>query len=247
MHKILRNINIIAFIFIFGGCAIYKQTEPISPVFLDGAVRKSKIDRVPFQHAWSSSNSGRGINSIYVKPVRIDLLSPDSWTDSTSMGITSADDYNEVVEKLAQYFNERLIEELRLVYKRKKRLKIVDAPNDKSVILEIAITEMILSRPVSHAIGLTVPVPGIGMALSAMHDPHVAFAARFVAPDGKTLLGTLADRRFAPARLIDLNKLTMTSTIREIISQWAREIAEAIEFERLAKVERSSRFSLLPW
>jgi hypothetical protein len=248
MRKITQYFLVLAFTFsTVGGCAIYNQTQPVSPLFLDGATLDSTVDRVPFQHAWSSSNSGGGISSIYVKPVRVDLLSPDSWTESTSLGITSAEDYNKAAQSLAVYFDERLREELRHVYERNKRLRIVDAISQDSVILEIALTEIVLSRPVSHAVGMAAPVPGLGMALSAMHEPHVAFAARFMAPDGATLFGTVADRRFPPIRVLDLNKLTLTSSIREIISQWARELAEAIEFERLAIVERSSRFSLLPW
>jgi hypothetical protein len=248
MHKSVQYFLVLAFTFCtVGGCAIYNQTQPLSPLFLDGATLNSTVDRVPFKHAWSSSHSGAGMSSIYVKPVRVDLLPSDSWTESTSVGISSAEDYNEVAQSLAVYFDERLREELRRVYERNKRLRIVNAKSKDSVILEIALTEIVLSRPVSHAMGIAAPVPGIGITLSAMHEPHVAFAARFMAPDGATLLGTVADRRFPPIRLLDLNKLTLTSSVREIISQWAREIAEAIEFERLAIVERSSRFSLLPW
>lgn len=245
MYKIIHYISVLTFA--LGGCAVYDRTRAVSPVFLDGADLESTVDRVPFQHAWSGSNPGTGISSLYIKPVRIDLLPADSWTDSTSVGITSATDYNEVARDLAGYFDERLREELQRVYQRNKRLRIVEAPAKHSVTLEIALTEIVLSRPVSHAAGMVAPVPGLGMALSAMHEPHVAFAARFTAPDGITLLGTVADRRYPPARLIDLNKLTLTSSTREIISQWAREIAEAIEFERFATVERSSGFSLLPW
>lgn len=198
MHKSVQYLLILASIFCtLGGCTIYKQIQPISPVFLEGATLNSTVDRVPFQHAWSSSNPGAGIRSVFVRPVRIDLLPPDSWIESTSLGITSVEDYNRVAQSLAGYFDVRLREELQLVYERSKRLAIRDAPSQDSVILEIAITEMILSRPVSHAVGMAAPVPGLGMAMSAMHEPHVAFAARFLSPDGATLLGTLADRRLS--------------------------------------------------
>lgn len=247
MARITRLLATAALSLILAGCALYQQTKPISPTFLEGAPVSKTVDRVPFQHAWGADRSNTTIRALYVKPVRIDFINPASWSDSSDVGITSAEDFKETAKSLASYFDERLQEELKFVYERHRRLRLVDAPSTDTVVLELALTELVLSRPVSSAVGMVAPVPGLGLALSAMHDPYVAFAARFTAPDGTTLLGTLADRRGAPMRFLDLNKLTVTSSIREVIAQWAREIAEAIEFDRLATVERSSRFSLLPW
>jgi hypothetical protein len=128
-----------------------------------------------------------------------------------------------------------------------KRFSIVDTPNDKTLIVEIALTELVLSEPLLRVLALAAPVPGVDVALSTISDPHVAFAARFLAPDGVTLLGTVADRRFPPLRVIDLNKLRARSSAREIISMWARELAESIQFEEFRKVERSSWFSWWIW
>ena len=151
------------------------------------------------------------------------------------------------MNEIALYFHEQLVAELRKVYERHPRLKVVTSPASDAVNLELGFTELVLSRPVARAAAMAAPVPGLEFALSAMSEPHVAFAARFTSQDGTILLGTVADRRFPPMRAIDLNKLTVSSSAREIVAQWARELAEAIEFNQLVPVERSSRFSLRPW
>jgi len=85
------------------------------------------------------------------------------------------------------------------------------------------------------------------VAVSAVSDPHVAFAARF--SDGGTgkLLATIADRRFPPTRIVDLNKLTVTSSAREVCAIWAKIIAEGLNSDKLTKVKQQGSFSLLPW
>jgi hypothetical protein len=231
-----------------GGSAARQRIEPLPPTFLEGAPQESRIERVPFEQAWAASDALKTpVSAIFVKPVRTDLLPPETWRDSTGVSITSSGDFQKLVDELGAYFHEQLVAELRKAHQGNPRLKVVSAPASDSVNLEVAFTEMVLSRPVARAAAMAAPVPGLEFALSAMSEPHVAFAARFTSPDGATLLGTVADRRFPPMRPIDLNKLTVSSSAREIVSQWARELAEAIEFDRLTPVERSSRFSLLPW
>jgi hypothetical protein len=127
------------------------------------------------------------------------------------------------------------------------RFELVDSPRRDSVIVEVALTELVLSEPIVRGLGLAAPVPGVDVALSTISDPHAAFAARVFDSDGKTLLGTVADRRFPPVRVIDLNKLRATSSAREIISQWARELAESIQTDELTPVERSPWYSLWIW
>lgn len=229
------------------GCAVQDKAKPMPTTFLQGVPLESKIERVPFEHAWKRPGDIRiGIDSIYVKPIRTDLVPADSWVHSSGVTLTSAQDFNKEVAEVAVYFKEQLNLELKKAFEKTKRLKIATAPSAHTVTLEIALTEVVLSRPASSAASLASPIPGTGLALSTLHNPHLAFAARFVGPDG-TLLATVADRRFPPKRIIDLNKLTLTSSAREIVAQWARELAEAIEFDKNSPIEKSTSISLLPW
>jgi hypothetical protein len=182
---------------------------------------------------------------VYIKPVRTDLLKPSEWEKSHGVAISSKEEFEKSVALLARYFRIRLLAELRAI--KNGRFKLVDAPDPSSLVVEIAFTELVLSEPIIRAATLAAPIPGADFALSAFSDPHVGFAARFTNHDGTALIATAADRRFPPVRIIDLNKLRASSSAREIISQWSRELAESIEFEELTKVSKSWGFSLLPW
>lgn len=233
---------------LLAGCSLIKQTDPLPDTFLEGAPVESAIPRVPFIHAWASDAVlTNKATSLYLLPVRTDKVDPETWMSSSGFSITSSNDYNEEVQKLAVFFHQRLSEELARVYSEHPRLKIVSAPAPDALNLEIALTEVVFSRPVTNVAAAAAPVPGVDFAISAMTTPYVAFAGRFTSPDGAVLLGTVGDRRSPPLRPIDLNKFTVASANRDIVSQWARELAEAVEFDTLAPVQRSSRFSLLPW
>ncbi len=227
-------------------CSLKERVEPISPVFLDGAALESRIPEIPFQHAWAAPGAGTATyRSVYIKPIRTDLLPTDEWKRSRGFATTSQEAFNQDALVLARYFRIRLLAELEKAHN--KRLTVVAKPDDATLIVEIALTELVLSEPILRVLALAAPLPGVDVALSTISDPHVAFAARFFAPDGATLLGTVADRRFPPLRVIDLNKLRARSSAREILSMWARELAESIQFEEFRKVERSSWFSWWIW
>jgi len=231
---------------VFSGCSLKERTDPVIPTFLDGAPIESSLKEVPFKHAWIAPRDKHlSIKSVFIKPVRIDLLGAEEWKRSEGLAVSSKEEFEKSAAVLARYFRIKLLGELKKVPN--PRFEVVETPDKSSLVVEIALTELVLCEPVIRAAALAVPLPGVDQALSAASDPHAAFAARFTNFDGSKLLATTADRRFPPIRIIDLNKLRATSSAREIISQWAHELAESIQTDELTTVPRASAFSLLPW
>ena len=246
----LRDIRRVQFfsllLILLSACSLQERAAPVVGTFLDGVPVESTVNGIPFEHAWlAPSRAERVHHSVYIKPVRTDMLSPDEWKRSRGLAVTSKEEFDKTAAVLARYFRIRLLGELNKVPN--PRFEIVDQPRDDSVVVELALTELVLSEPVVRGLGLAAPVPGVDVALSTISDPHVAFAARATDSTGKKLLATIADRRFPPVRVIDLNKLRATSSAREIVSQWSRELAETIQTDELTPVERSSWYSLWVW
>lgn len=244
----MKGVQILGLLLLLcAGCSLKERVSPISPRFLDGVPVESTVDGVPFQHTWLAPRKKKSTTyrSVFVRPVRTDVLDADEWKRSRGLAVTSKEEFDKSAALLARYFRIRLLGELKKVPN--PRFELVDSPRRDSLIVEVALTELVLSEPIVRGLGLAAPVPGVDVALSTISDPHAAFAARVFDSDGKTLLGTVADRRFPPVRVIDLNKLRATSSAREIISQWARELAESIQTDELTPVERSPWYSLWIW
>jgi hypothetical protein len=232
--------------FILFGCAVEGRFEAPPRTFLEDVSIAKTMKTMPFRHAWVDPKSvQKNYTSVFVRPIRIDLLSDDAWKRSSSIGIHSKEDYEKEAQQIADYFHEQLVAALNEASS--KRFQVADTPSKSALIVSIALTEVEFSHPIPRAAALAAPLPGVDMALNTITDPHVAFAARFTDPVSNELQASAADRRYPPLRLIDLNKLTITSSTREIVKDWSRELAEAIQSNRFATVERTSRFSLLPW
>lgn len=232
---------------LFSSCAWHERMAADLPkTFLEDADISKTEERLPFDHAWLKPGvDWASYTGVYVKPIRTDRLPRDQWSNSRSAIITSQEDYLGEADALARYFHERLIAELK--DRKGVHLSAVKGqPGPGVVVVELAFSELQFSHPLAKAGSLVAPVPGAGIAFAGVTDPYVIFAARV--SDGGTgkLIATAADRKFAPTRLIDVNKLTVTSANREICNLWAEEIADTFASDALTKIEEE-RWSLLPW
>lgn len=241
-HRLL----VAALLTLLSGCAVSQRMESPPSTFIEDAPLKERLENMPFDHSWLVPDSvERNYDSVLIMPVRYDLLPKGAWKQSSSIYLNSEEAYLHEAKVLAGYFTRQLLEELEKVPN--PRFKVVSSPTPSTLIVSIALTEIEFSHPVTRAAALAAPVPGVDMALNAITDPHASFAARFTESKSGELIASAADKRFPPVRIIDLNKLTITSSTREIVKQWSRELAEAIQKDRFSKIEKSWRFSLLPW
>jgi hypothetical protein len=227
------------------GCGAYKRIAPVSPTFLEGVDTTSTVENLPFDHAWVKPNfDSRKYTRLLIKPIRTDLVSDESRTHSLSAFLATEEAYDEAVGQIAEYFHTELIDAIGEYPG--NRITIVDKPGPDVITAEIALTEVEFSHPVARAASLAAPIPGTGAAISAVTDTHAAFALRITDPSGK-LVATVADRKYPPTRIIDLNKLTVSSSAREVCALWADTMAEAFNKGRFAPTSAKGRFSLWFW
>ncbi len=226
-------------------CAAKQRVTGVSDTFLKDVDITSKRANLPYEHAWVNPDLNRSkFTSVYIKPIRTDLLPADGWQSSASAFVTSKEEYLEKAQEIAEYFRSELIAKAN--ESQAKRLQLVDTPSVDTLVVEIALTELELSHPVARAGSLLAPIPGTGAAVSSISDPHVAFAARLTDGSNGQLVATAADRKFAPTRILDLNKLTVSSSAREISALWAATMAQALQGDGLSKID-DTRFDWKPW
>ena len=242
----VRTLGVLAAVVtILGGCAVRDRITPVSNTFLEDVDTTKRLSTLPYQHSWVSSKfDGRSYRKIFIKPVRVDRLDHDGWTRSASAAITSKDDYVLEASALAAFFRSELIEKVRSF--EGGRFQIATRPGPGVAVLELAFTELEFSHPAARAASLASPIPGSGAALSSVTDPHAAFAGRLYDDTGR-LVATVADRKFPPARIIDLNKLTVSSSVREVCSLWAETLAKAINQGQWVPIDANDTFSIRPW
>ncbi len=227
-------------------CAAAGRAKGVDNTFLTDVDVSKKLDNMHFNHSWVWAEVEQGqYHSVIVKPVRLDFLPADSWKKSISAFLVSKAVYDEKAKELAAYFQERLI--LTLKDYPDAKYKVVDQPGPGVVVVEIALTQLEFSHPITHAGAIVAPVPGAAQALATISDPHAAFALRLTDSETNSLIATAADRKYPPIRIFDLNKVTISSSLREICSNWSKELSAALNEGRLGKVPRHGIIKLLPF
>jgi hypothetical protein len=246
LGSIVKNVLVGCALVATAGCATNDRIKPLPTTFLEDRDTTIKDDTLPLSHAWIDPEHPHGYyTKVYYRSVTVDRLPEDAWRGSMSTFLTSKAGYEKLAQSLADYFKQKLVEKT-TKYKN-GTFSVTDKAEEHGLVFDFAITELEFSHPVSKAGMLLVPVPGASVAFSAVSDPHVAFAARVY--DGKTgrLLATLGDRRFPPIRLLDVNKVTLSSSAHEIVTDWADIIVEGLNRDEFAKVSDRGIFRLLPW
>ncbi len=226
------------------GCALQRASKPPPETpFLEGVEDQSvEISGGPFQRVWTDPDfEPDGYDKVYIAPVDLSHLPDDGWRGSAdvSMGRSS---YRRAVERLAQYMQQAFRDRFRK--SDTNRFKVVDSVDLNTLVIEIALTEAVLERPVAYAAALAVPFPGTTQLFDIMSSPSLAFAMRVRSGRDGKIVAAVSDRKFPPVRLVDLKKLTASGPAREVVNGWADMTVAAFNEER---IRRPTRFSLLPW
>ena len=244
--QITARVSVLALLLIgVSGCAAKNRAAPISNAFLEDRDTTVVDETLPFNHAWIDTELPNTYDKVFFRSVSIDKIPSDTWKGSESMVIKNKADFDNEAQKLGEYFKKQLNEKVEKF--KKGKFTTIEQPVKGGLVFDIALTELEFAHPVVQAGSMLVPLPGTSIALSAVTDPHVAFAARVY--DGETgkLIATIADRKYPPARLLDFSKLTFRSPNREICSIWAEIIAEGLNRDEFATVSPRGYFRLLPW
>lgn len=251
MHSkaILVAASLLLAAFCLAGCATYRGmasadlTDFITGV--PGVDHNSKLEFLPFNHSWTNrAFSLKKYSSVYVAPVTTRFIKPGCWVNSMSAHITSEKGYRAEVDELAGYFREQVAESIRAYDK--NSFKIAGAPGHGTLCLELALTEVVFSRPAAYAGSMASPVPGTSSAVDATLGSSVAFELRLRDAGSGEVVFTAADRRTPPAKVLDLNKLSFTSSAREICQEWAGLFAQFLNMDKHETL-RARKFKVKPW
>ncbi|MEP2774474.1 MAG: DUF3313 family protein [Luteolibacter sp.] len=204
-------------------CGLDHALSPAEPTeFLTstGTDTKKRSSRLPFEHAWLSSEINvHDYKNIVIRPVTTRYLHVDEWERSKSASIPTQKAFKKRADQLARHFTKELniafTDPICLFYKTESTSK------PETLILEVALTDA--HFPDADATNLKeIPVCG--------------FEARV--RDAKTgeLVATVSDRR-GPDLHFHGDDTHMTDN-EEICSIWARQLMEASNKEIFSSVRR---------
>ncbi len=236
------------------GCATSNKVLKAKPAPDSGFLEESNKmtdsrERAPFHRAWvdpaySSTNYG----SILVAPVNTEYVEQQSsWAKTNVRQFRIKED----LAKVAQEFQDTLKE--KFSESKDNRFAVVDKPRGDTMILEIAVTQLVPNKAFLGAIGLAAwaaPLPvgvPVGMLATFADDGWMAIEGRV--RDAKTgaVMAMFADREAAKTRVLDLEAVTWYGQASESMNDWADQLVLLANTPKDVKVEDASAFTLMPW
>jgi hypothetical protein len=216
------------------------QAEPTAFLAATGAPSTGKIARLPFDHAWVKPGLDATVyGKVFLRPINLSHLNADAWEESMGIQLTSREAFLGNARDVARQWDRSLREAFQSP---DSRLKVVDSPGGEgTLVLEIALTEIVFGRPETYVASMA--VTGGGIAESAMLAPTTAFEASI--RDGRTgeLLATAADRRGTRIKVVDFNRLYIDKANSETCADWSLEIVRALN-KQMFPVVKAKRFSV---
>ena len=154
------------------------------------------------------------------------MLETSTWAKITARQIMIEDD----LKRIAADFRQTVVDKFN--GSKQNRYALVDTPGDRTLILELAITELVPGKAVLGLLGVAswaapplIGVP-VGTVASFADDGWMAIEGRV--RDGGTgeVLAMFADREKGKTRILDLESATWYGHARESMNDWAEQLVQ---------------------
>ena len=244
-----------SFLFLgFVGCRA--KPAPDSGFLQDAKLMKADKN-IPFNRMYVNPKyKDHPFTEIYIAPVNTNYVMAENIWEKSTIANSNKADVQKNVAMLADYHRNAFI----LACKKdpNKKFKVVDKPGPNTLILEMAIVQLVPSKAELQALGL-VPVGFVGLGVTAVEigassvtnsedqgKGVIAMEAR--TRDGGTgeVVSMFADREHPPTALVDLKALFWWEPAKPICDGWARQFIELANHPK-KKIEEIPNFQLLVW
>ena len=236
------------------GCAKTQKMMKADPApdsgFLSDADRMAEHrERAPFNRMWADPDfQASDYGSVFIAPVNTDhALKMSTWAKMTARQMVIQDD----LKRIAADFRQTVVD--KFDESEENRFAIVDTPGEKTMILELAITELVPGKAVLGMLGVAswaapplVGVP-VGAVASFADDGWMAIEGRVRDTRSDEVLAMFADREKGKTRILDLEAATWYGHARESMNDWSEQLVALANTPKDIQVEDSSAFTLLPW
>jgi hypothetical protein len=207
--------------------------------------------RAPFHRFWVDSKYDKdNYNSIYVAPVNTEYVQKQStWAKANPRNIRIEKD----LKMIGEEFRETIVAKFEKAEKNRFAIVDKDKITDDTMILELAITQLVPGKAFLGAIGLAswaAPAPigvPVGAIASFADDGWMAIEGRVREAKGGQVIAMFADREAGKTRILDIEAATWYGHARESMNDWAEQFVTMANTPKDIQVEDSSAFTLMPW
>jgi hypothetical protein len=247
---LVTKICLLAGLTFLAGC---KAAEAPNSGFNPNPELMSKDDTVPFQRSyWNNKYDPNAYHEIFIAPVNTDYVMAQGFWEKANIANISKEKVKKDIASLANYTQQSFTRAFK--DDPNHRFTVVDTAGPNTLILELALVQVVPSKAVLSAIGCVTFIPAaVGMAAGAATKSQdvgkgvVAIEGR--ARDGKTgeIIGMFADCEHPKSAILDLKAINCWAPAKAIIDDWSRQLVAVANSPPGTVVKDSPAFELLVW
>ncbi len=203
---------------------VFKKAKPAeeNTDFIEGSLLRPRGD-IPFNRAWKASQfDKRNFSEIYISPINTEYLRQNSYWSELNVKEVEDD-----IDELAAQFQSKIRNAFR--NSSSNRFKVVNRPGVNTLVLEIAITELIPNKagfeillsaagPASGAVAASL---GSGAAKSLGSKSTIAIEARVRDGGDGGIVGMFADREQEKGSIVNVRNYSWYGQVELIMDEWA--------------------------
>ena len=199
---------------------------------------------IPFHSAWIKEGFDKTwYNKVYIAPVDVShLLAENSWWQNSFRYSHIEQD----AEEIAKFTRETFIKAFKDA--KDSNFKIVKKPVEKTLILEMAITELTPNKPFLKTASYAPFFIGTGIKVINQTNPSVvAFEARV--KDGETgeIIAKFADKEKEQTSFVSKKHFSWYGHAEDIIIDWADQFVQLANRKPGEIIKDTSTVELKPW
>ena len=227
------------------GCI--RKAKPANPAGFIPPENLEKPSDLPFHKAWRSLPNWDRYSQIYIAPFNTDYLREMTWWEKLERGEKVKEDAVELAEYGRKEFEEAFRNDP------KHRFEVVQTPGPRTLVLELALTEVVPNKVVLDALGYAAgPVAGpAGSAAAttqtATTQSTVSFEARMRDGGTREVVAMFADREQEKYFPVNLKDLTWYGHAKGILKEWANQFVRVANQQPGEIITDSPLFDLRPW
>jgi hypothetical protein len=232
------------------GC---KAAEAPNSAFNPNPELMSKDNTLPFQRSyWDNKYDPNIYHEIFIAPVNTDFVLAQGFWEKSNLANLDKENIKKDIASLADYTQQSFTRVFR--DDPNHRFTVVDAAGPNTLILELALVQVVPSGVVWNAIGCVSFAPAVvGTAAGAASKSQdvgkgvVAIEGR--TRDGRTgeIIGMFADCEHPKSAILDLKAINCWAPAKVIIDDWSRQLVAVANRPPGTVVKDSPAFELLVW
>lgn len=203
--------------------------------FLDKPELVKPDSKLPFNAAWIKDDANLlGYKKVYIAPVDTTHLLKLDWWQRAAI---APGDQQQWAQDLAKYFQDKMKEQF--TDGDDNKYQVVDTPDDETLIVELAIVEVVPTKVWLNAIGYAL--------LGAVDQGETGFEGRL--RDGKTkqVIAEFKDHEYGQFDVVSVRDLEWAGHSRHTIRVWTDQLEQTCNLPPEGAVSAMSPVTLLPW